>query len=148
MPAVSVIIPNYNHATFLKDRIESVLQQDYADFEVIIIDDCSTDNSKEIIATFSNHPKVSRIIYNKTNSGSPFLKWKQGLSYASGQWIWIAESDDMAENNFLSQTFALAHQNKNAAIIYTDAAIINTDGLVTGYSRFSEIKTRDFNTAK
>ena len=148
MPAVSVIIPSYNHATFLKDRIESVLQQDYSDFEVIIIDDCSTDNSKEIIASFSNHPKVSRIIYNKTNSGSPFLKWKQGLSYASGQWIWIAESDDMAENNFLSQTFALAHQNKNAAIIYTDAAIINTDGLVTGYSRFSEIKTRDFNTAK
>lgn len=148
MPAVSVIIPNYNHASFLKERIESVLQQDYSDFEVIIIDDCSTDNSNEIIVTYSKHPKVSKIIYNKTNSGSPFLQWKQGLSYASGQWIWIAESDDLAEKNFLSQTIALAHQNKNAAIVYSDALIINADGLLSGYARFSEIKNRDFNTAK
>ena len=62
---VSVIIPNYNHAPFLVERIESVLNQSYPDFEVIILDDCYTDSSKEIIEKYRNNPKISQIIYNK-----------------------------------------------------------------------------------
>ena len=67
---ISVIVPNYNHASFLKQRIDSILNQTFQDFELIILDDCSTDNSREIIETYRNHLKVSHIIYNTENSGS------------------------------------------------------------------------------
>lgn len=101
MPEVSVIIPNYNHASFLRQRIDSVLNQTYQDFEVIILDDCSTDNSRVIIEAYRTHPKVSHVIYNHSNSGSTFKQWNKGAKLAKGNYIWIAESDDFCENSFL-----------------------------------------------
>jgi glycosyltransferase involved in cell wall biosynthesis len=98
---VSVIIPNYNHAPFLKDRIDTVLNQTYRDFEVIILDDKSKDNSKEIIEQYRGNEKIAHIVYNDQNSGSTFKQWQRGLSLAKGEWIWIAESDDLADENFL-----------------------------------------------
>ncbi|MBE9598803.1 glycosyltransferase [Pedobacter sp. MC2016-24] len=103
MPKVSVIIPNYNHADYLVQRIESVLNQSYQDFEVIILDDCSTDNSSQVINPYSQHPKVSEIIYNKKNSGSTFKQWEKGIALAKGEFIWIAESDDWCESNLLAE---------------------------------------------
>ena len=52
MPQVSVIVPNYNHAPYLRQRLDSIFNQNFQDFEVIILDDCSTDNSKEIIEEY------------------------------------------------------------------------------------------------
>jgi glycosyltransferase involved in cell wall biosynthesis len=101
-PLVSVIIPNYNHAAYLNERIDSVLNQTFRDFEVILLDDCSTDNSREIIESYRGHEKISQIEYNEVNSGSTFIQWKKGLDLAQGDWIWIAESDDVASNEFLS----------------------------------------------
>lgn len=98
---VSVIIPNYNHAPFLKDRIDTVLNQTYRDFEVILLDDKSKDNSKEIIELYRGNEKIAHIVYNDQNSGSTFKQWQIGLSLAKGEWIWIAESDDLADENFL-----------------------------------------------
>jgi GT2 family glycosyltransferase len=69
MPTVSVIIPNYNHAAYLRQRIDSVLRQTYQDFEVILMDDCSTDDSRLIISEYANDPRM-RIELNKTNSGA------------------------------------------------------------------------------
>lgn len=71
MPTVSVIVPNYCHAPYLEQRIESILQQTFQDFELILLDDCSTDGSREILERYRNHPKVSGIFYNERNSGSP-----------------------------------------------------------------------------
>ena len=68
-PSVSVIIPNYNHALYLKQRIDSVLNQAFQAFELIILDDCSTDNSREIIEQYRDNPKVSQIIYNQERLG-------------------------------------------------------------------------------
>lgn len=103
MPRVSVIIPNYNHASFLKQRIDSVLIQTFSDFEVIILDDCSTDNSRDVIEDFRNNNRITHIVYNAHNSGSPFKQWKTGMELATGDYIWIAESDDLAENNLLEE---------------------------------------------
>ena len=101
MPKVSVVIPNYKHEKFIKQRIESVLQQSYQDFEIIILDDCSTDNSRNIIEIFRGNEKIKKIIYNKLNSGSPFKQWKKGIELSSGEYIWIAESDDYADKMLL-----------------------------------------------
>jgi len=101
LPKVSVIIPNFNHAAYLKQRIDSVLNQTYQNFELIILDDCSTDNSKEIIEQYRNDTRVSNIVYNTENSGSTFKQWDKGINLSSGDYIWIAESDDWCELNFL-----------------------------------------------
>lgn len=100
---ISVIIPNYNHAPYLKQRIDSVLNQTYTDMEVIILDDKSTDNSIEIIEQYRNHPKVVQIELNKQNSGTTFKQWQKGISLAKGEYIWIAESDDYADETFLEK---------------------------------------------
>lgn len=102
-PKVSIIIPNYNHERFLKQRLETVFNQTFQDFEVIILDDCSTDNSRDIIQEYYNKVQVSHIVYNEKNSGSPFKQWAKGLQLAKGEYIWIAESDDWAELNFVNE---------------------------------------------
>ncbi len=103
MPTVSVIVPNYNHAPFLEQRISSILEQTFQDFELLLLDDCSTDNSCSILENYRNDPHVTHIIYNDTNSGSPFRQWDKGIAMAKGDWIWIAESDDYAEPTFLER---------------------------------------------
>jgi len=115
IPTVSVIIPNYNHESYLKQRIDSVLEQSYEDFELIILDDCSNDGSKNIIELYRNHPKISQIIYNDVNSGSTFRQWKKGIELAKGKWIWIAESDDYCKKNFL-QNVLNAIDNSDAVL--------------------------------
>lgn len=102
MPKVSVVIPNFNHARYLRRRVDSILTQTYQDFEVILLDDSSTDHSREIIASYIDNPKV-RIQYNSTNSGSVFKQWNKGVQMARGRYIWIAESDDWADPGFLAR---------------------------------------------
>lgn len=115
---VSVIVPNYNHAPYLRQRLDSIFNQTFQDFEVIILDDCSTDNSKEIIEEYRNYPKISHIVYNEKNSGSPFKQWAKGFDLAQGEYIWIAESDDWAELNFLEELTSAIEQNQNILIAF------------------------------
>ncbi len=98
---VSVIVPNYNHAPYLKQRLASIFNQTFQNFEVILLDDASTDNSVEILEKYSTHPKVNHFVINDTNSGSTFKQWQKGIELAKGEFIWIAESDDWAESSFL-----------------------------------------------
>lgn len=100
---ISVIIPGYRHAPYLKERIESVLNQDYDDFEVILLDDKSPDNSAEIMLSYKKHPRVSHVVINETNTGNTFIQWERGINLAKGEYIWIAESDDVADITFLSK---------------------------------------------
>ncbi len=103
MPQVSVILPNYNHAPFLEQRIESILNQTFQDFELILLDDASTDNSQDVLNKYKNHPKVTSPFYNKYNSGSPFGLWSKGIELARGKYVWIAESDDWSDAKFLEK---------------------------------------------
>lgn len=129
MPIVSVIIPNYNHGKFLKQRIESILNQSFSDFELILLDDCSTDNSTEIIESFRSNSKVKHIIYNDSNSGNTFKQWKKGIELAKGQIVWITESDDVADSSFLKETIKLF--NKSVGFIYTQSKSIDENGVIT-----------------
>jgi len=144
MTQVSVIIPNYNHAVFLKERIESVLNQTYTNFELIILDDCSTDNSRDIIEQYRQHPKVSHIVYNKTNSGFPSAQWKKGVQMAKGEWIWIAESDDIAKPLFLETLVTCIQQYPTAGIVYSSSYKEDTDA--AGFKTTAEETNFDFST--
>ena len=143
----SVIIPNYNHSRFLRQRIESVLQQTYRQFEIIIMDDGSVDNSREIIEAYRTNEKVKAIEYNQKNSGLPFLQWQKGIAKASNEWIWVAESDDYAEPTFLQEAAYSIETNPELVIFYTDGFIVDEIGDIIGQT-FSAKKNRDFNTKK
>lgn len=126
-PTVSVIVPNYNHAAFLKQRIDSIISQSYKDFELILLDDCSTDNSKEIMLSYKDNPHVASITINDQNSGSPFKQWITGINKARGQYIWIAESDDYAASDFLEKTVAQLDQHPTARICYTGSHLVDSN---------------------
>ena len=124
-PIVSVIVPNYNHAKFLRQRIDSILWQTYTDFELILLDDCSTDESLDVLMSYKDNPHVSAIIINEKNTGSPFEQWVKGIKKAKGKYIWIAESDDYAAPNFLKETTSLLDQNPEASICLTGSWVVN-----------------------
>jgi glycosyltransferase involved in cell wall biosynthesis len=127
-PLISVIIPNYNHAKFLTERIESVLQQSYQNIEVILLDDCSTDHSVEILNKYKNHTLVSHLITNKINSGTPFKQWIKGISLSRGDYIWIAESDDIAHPNFLESLLIHFKNDLNLTIACVGSDFIDSEG--------------------
>lgn len=129
---VSVIIPNYNHARFLNQRIDSVLNQTFKYFEIIILDDYSIDNSKEIIEPYRINDKVTHIEYNPENSGSTFHQWEKGLSISQGEYIWIAESDDFCDADFLEKTVTALQKNENAVLAYTNTIRVDEAGKVIG----------------
>lgn len=140
---VSVIIPNYNHALFLEQRIESVLNQTYQDFELILLDDCSTDSSREIIERYRNHPRVSQIVYNSKNSGSVFKQWVKGIEYSKGDYIWIAESDDYASEFFLEETIKVLEQDARFGMVFTDSNTVNTEGEILKTTSSSKKESYD-----
>lgn len=121
MPTISVIVPNYNHALYLRQRLDTIFNQTYQDFEVIILDDCSTDNSKEIIEEYRSRPQTSHIVYNETNSGSPFKQWAKGFDLAQGKYIWIAESDDWAELNFLEELLSVLNKDSTLTFAFCES---------------------------
>lgn len=127
-PKITAIIPNFNHAKFLRQRIDSVLNQTYRDFEVIILDDCSSDNSREIIEEYRTNEKVSHTVFNETNSGSTFKQWNRGVKLASGEYIWLAESDDFADKRFLEEMMPCLQENPNVGIAKCRSFKVDGDG--------------------
>lgn len=130
---VSIIIPNYCHARYLDPRIQSVLNQTYQNFEVIILDDCSPDNdaSKAVIEKYRENPHVSHIVYNEVNSGSTFKQWEKGISFAKGDLIWIAESDDKCMPTLLEKLVHKFEENEKLVLAFCKTVAFTDDGQET-----------------
>lgn len=128
---VSVIIPNYNHALYLEQRIETVLSQTYRNFEVIILDDCSTDNSRDIIEKYRGHEKVTTILNNTVNSGNSFTQWDKGIQVSEGNFIWIAESDDFCEPSFLEELVLPMVQDPDIAVSFCQTLCLTPDNKIS-----------------
>lgn len=126
-PLVSVIIPNYNHARYLDQRIQTVLGQTYQNFEVIILDDCSTDNSLEVIEKYRSDPRIVDVIVNEKNSGNTFLQWNKGIYLAKGELIWIAESDDYCKLNMLEELVSAFILKPNTILSYCTPLLFHNE---------------------
>ncbi|QHT69597.1 glycosyltransferase family 2 protein [Rhodocytophaga rosea] len=130
MPKVTVIIPSYNHASYLDKRIRSVLDQTYQDFNLIIIDDYSRDNSRDIIALYAQQDKRIEVVFNEQNSGSTFYQWNKGVEMGKGEFIWIAESDDMADPVLLETLVGRLERYPTAGIAYCQSWIVDEQDTV------------------
>ncbi|WP_281322655.1 glycosyltransferase family 2 protein [Flavobacterium aestivum] len=132
LPLISVIVPNYNHEKYLKERLDSIFNQTYPNFEVIVLDDCSTDNSRYILNQYSQHPKASHCVFNEINAGNTFVQWNRGIALARGEFIWIAESDDFCDYNFLEEVSKPLIENDKVVLSYCQSNRVDGKGTVTG----------------
>jgi glycosyltransferase involved in cell wall biosynthesis len=133
MPTVSVIVPNYNHARFLRRRIDTILAQTFQDFELILLDDYSTDESRSILGEYATDPRV-RIEFNEVNSGNPFKQWNKGVRLARGKYVWIAESDDYAEARFLERLVPILDGNTRVQVVFCRSWCVAADGRLEGFA--------------
>jgi glycosyltransferase involved in cell wall biosynthesis len=131
---VSVIIPNYNHSKYLRQRIDSVLNQTYTDYELIILDDCSDDDSIKIIGEYVTCKPDIITSFNKKHIGNSFAQWNYGVSLAKGEYLWIAESDDSAASTFLDKTTFVLNNNRRVGLVYCDSKILNEQKGISYYS--------------
>lgn len=131
---VTAIIPNYNYARYLHERIESILSQTYKVAEIIILDDCSTDNSlkiiqKEITYLKANYPDIKlSFVPNEINSGNVFRQWEKAFLEASGDYIWICEADDLCSKHFLNVVMKKFAADPDVILSYTESLTIDQDG--------------------
>jgi glycosyltransferase involved in cell wall biosynthesis len=135
MPTASVIVPNYNHARFLRRRIDTILAQTFQDFELILLDDCSTDESRSILREYASDLRV-RLEFNEVNSGSPFKQWNKGIRLARGKYVWIAESDDYAHERLLERLVAVLEADPKVAFGYSRSRCVDENSESGGFSDF------------
>lgn len=132
---VSVVVPNYNYGRYIKKRIRSILRQTYPIYELIVLDDCSTDGSEEIIKNIVldlklKNPELKlKFVPNKKNSGKAIAQWKKGFELAEGDYVWIAEADDLCSRKFLEEAMK-GFDDPKVVLSYTESAIINEIGFM------------------
>lgn len=123
-PKVTALVPSYNHARFLERRIQSIAGQSYRNVEIIVIDDRSTDQSDEVLRELQKKYAFT-YVRNNRNSGSPFTAWGRVLSMAEGDYIWVCESDDYAEPDFLATAVAALRRTRDAVLFYCNSNVID-----------------------
>jgi glycosyltransferase involved in cell wall biosynthesis len=127
-PRVTVIVPNYNHDRFLKERLDSIYEQSYKNVRVILLDDGSTDASQAVLASYrQHHPDITELHVNAVNGGSAFRQWSKGLALAEGELIWIAESDDYCDRDFL-QTLVPFFRDEAVKVAYSRTVFVGSQG--------------------
>jgi glycosyltransferase involved in cell wall biosynthesis len=130
LPAISVAIPNYNYAAHIPARLSSVFLQTHPVTEVLVLDDCSTDDSLNVIRAVAREWKREiRLTPNQTNSGSVFRQWRKAAQSASGEFLWIAEADDLCAPGFLSRMIALMRHDPAVRFAFSDSSAIDADGV-------------------
>ncbi len=129
-PRVSVVVPNYNYADLIEGRLDSILAQTYPVYELIVLDDASTDNSVARIKDYcSGRDCDATISVNEVNSGSVFRQWVKGATQATGDLVWIAEADDLADPAFLSALIPTFTEN-GTVLAFCQSRQIDENGKV------------------
>lgn len=130
---VSVVVPNYNYAHHIGQRLRSIFEQSYPIFELIVLDDASTDESVEVIKhTAGASRRDIDLIVSDDNSGNVFKQWEKGVSLCRGDLIWIAEADDSAEPEFVQKL--AARFGPDTAMVFSDSSQIDETGRKLGDS--------------
>ena len=108
-PAISVIIPMYNAENYIAECLESILMQTLQDYEVIIVDDCSTDNSCAVVESYAEKfGGRLKLIHTEKNSGSGALPKNKGMSFSRGEYVYFVDDDDLIVETALEKLYTLA----------------------------------------
>ena len=132
---VSAVIPNYNYANYIIERIDSILHQTYPLYELVIIDDKSTDNSVEVIEkklkkVEKKYPDLKvTFIKNDVNTGNVFCGWQYAFKYSSGVFLWIFEADDSCSPLFLENGMK-GFDNPNTILSYCESLTMDENNVI------------------
>lgn len=122
---ISIIMAAYNAEKTIEQAIESVLNQTYSNFELLVVNDCSEDQTVSLVRRIAEKDRRVRLISNKKNSGVSFTR-KHGLKEATGKWIAILDSDDAWAPEKLEKQIAL-QKKTNADLLFTGSAFMDSD---------------------
>ncbi len=129
MPKVTVYMPSYNYAHYVEEAIESVLNQTFQDFELLIFNDGSTDNTKEILKKYENNPKIK--IFHQENLGFP-KTCNKALQMAQGEYIIRLDADDVFDENILLILSKTLDDKPNIGLVYPDYFEMDEKGKFKG----------------
>jgi glycosyltransferase involved in cell wall biosynthesis len=129
---LSCIIPNYNHEKHLTERFNSILNQSFGNFECIYLDDNSTDSSNIVVGNYVNKDNRVSTYLNKINSGSTFYQWNKGVQYATGKFITIQESDDIANHNLFETLYSEIIKEEDIVLVFCQSYLIDSSSSLTG----------------
>ena len=127
-PLVSIVFTSYNHAEFLKQALDGLVNQTYPNIEIIIIDDCSTDGSQDILKEYENIENVNLVLQEK-NSGSYVLASNFGATFAKGDYILFAQCDDFSELNQIELLVKFAGENPSCGVIFSSSNMVDENGV-------------------
>ncbi|MDG6093660.1 glycosyltransferase [Acetobacter sp. AN02] len=126
---ISVVVLSYNYARFLVARLASVFSQDYPVLEIIVLDDASSDDSLEVArSTAAEWGRDIRIVAGKKQSGNVFAQWRKAVSEARGDWLWVAEADDIAAPDMLSRLCEALDEAPRGVMAFCDSSAIDGNG--------------------
>jgi hypothetical protein len=126
-PRISVIVPNYNYARYLRQRLTSIKAQTYPIFEIIVLDDASTDDSLAVLDAVAQEMLELRVVRNERNGGSAIKQWARGVAEAKGDLVWIAEADDFADPKFLA-TVGSCFVDSEVVLAYSQSQQVDANG--------------------
>ncbi|HEY9770128.1 MAG TPA: glycosyltransferase family A protein [Coleofasciculaceae cyanobacterium] len=129
MPNISIIIPAYNAMTYLPETMATVLSQTFADFEVIVVNDGSSDKTEKWVSQITD-PRV-KLICHTTNQGLAAAR-NTGIGYAQGKYLAFLDADDLWESTKLEKQVHCLEENPAVGLVYTWSALINEQGIRTG----------------
>ena len=132
-PALTVLMPVYNTEKYLKEAVDSILQQSFPDFEFLIIDDSSTDSSAEIIAAYRD-PRI-RVLKNEKNMGMS-ATLNKGIEMCRTELIARMDADDISYPERLEKQFRFFESNPECALLYTWAQEITTQKVPVGVEEY------------
>lgn len=134
-PLVSVVMPVYNAEKYLSQAIESILNQTYKNFEFIIIDDCSTDKSWEIIQKYAKKDKRINSFKNKNNLGQSKTVLK-GINIAKGEYFLKFDNDDISAEDRIEKEVNFMEENRDYVVVGSNLKIINEENQVIGIREY------------
>jgi glycosyltransferase involved in cell wall biosynthesis len=133
LPRISVVVVNYNYGHYLTERLDSIIAQSIGIYEIILVDDASEDNSMTVLKDWmSTHNINITIVRNEYNSGSVFGQWIKGITAATGDFVWIAEADDLCEIKFLETVLPPLLNDRSIVLSYCESR--QMDGRGTFYA--------------
>lgn len=133
MPKISIITPAYNCEKYLPEAVKSVLSQTFEDWELLMIDDCSGDNTYRCMEKLAEEDKRIRIFQNKVNSGTAATR-NFGVRKAKGEWIAFLDSDDLWKADKLEKQLAMLTKHPDARLIFTGSGFMDADGKPIAYT--------------
>ncbi|MCC3280964.1 MULTISPECIES: glycosyltransferase family 2 protein [Arthrobacter] len=133
-PRISIVIPAYNNAAYLRATLESVFAQTYQDYEVVIADHSSVDKTAEIIDSFAHEPRL-RILSPTPHGGGAKANWNRVSQHAEGEWIKLVCGDDLLAPTALEAQVAAADVNPGAVMVASKRDIVDARGKVVIPSR-------------